>query len=453
MSMLRHAVVLSALVVLGGVGCRPDVTYQRTVDPSIPDPPPAPNFDTPVNYVAWMMERMAVGHPPEHADAFKDFWQQVDGPETVPKTPPDANAALLKLMKGPPWRDDEYPKLAAFIDSMDPWVEMFRREVKKGGFYFADFGDQDVTNPAKMLLPILRGSRSVSRVLLADAWRGDTLDSSVFSNAIALILEHADQLESTSVSMTRLVGNSIRRATYESIQAAVLRGALTEDATAKILEILGRHDPGAVDLTANMRHEWAACLGVLQALYPGGRLSRDAMREFYGKERGDKSYDSYRKLPSSDSPVSSIKMIDDYFEELYLIAALPNTWEGLKKVRSVDSKMVDNAMSNVFRSPMASTILPSLSRVFEMHAINLAQHKLTLLTLRLGIHKRKNGSWPPSLDDVCKPADLCVDPLTGSSFEYEVSPPSGEFEFRMRTTHGLLVRDGVEVVYPLPDAE
>lgn len=424
-------------------GCKPDTTYNRKLDPSIPDPPPKPNFDDPVNYVAWTLKRLESGHPSGDSATFENFWEQTDGSDKMPSPDQNTKKKIDALINGPSWQDEDYPNVANYLDQMKPWLENFRAVIEKGSIHrIMTTVPKDETNPINILLPSLGPSRRAAQALLLEAWRGNNLDVVKLVEASRLVLQHSEQLNASNILVTRSVGWALEKQVYDTLRSAFLSQQLSHQVRRTLRELLSNHRLIERDFTESVRLEWAFSLGAIQALYPSGRLNRKELVQYAGANP-----DQLLNNPLAKSPVTAVRIIDEYFEHVYQVTLINEPLRRLDELEKADRDLVKKSLLN----PLGRKFCTSFTGVFEIQIRNLAAHRSTLLLLNIFDYRDEHGRWPGTIDEVCQPADICIDPTTGEKFEYQVGSEDDDFEFRLDSEGERLRNDAFKVVYPLPD--
>ena len=94
---------------------------------------------------------------------------------------------------------------------------------------------------------------------------------------------------------------------------------------------------------------------------------------------------------------------------------------GYPEVRPADIKAFEEAA--VADNYAVRSMLPALSRVYQLTNRSEASRRATQLTYAIHLYKARSGEWPTSLDDLPPryTQDVRTDPFSGEDFVYRVT--------------------------------
>jgi hypothetical protein len=173
-----------------------------------------------------------------------------------------------------------------------------------------------------------------------------------------------------------------------------------------------------------VRGEHAFAMDSVQYLFeplnPGDppRIDLDRARYLSGMAGGaDEDRERRFSQMQPDDAAKSVEAFDSYYRDLTDQMRL-----GYPLVRAADLEAT--AERYVHINPLTETLLPALSRVFQLHARNDASRRATQLAFATHLFKARNGRWPNSFDELPSEhaANVRSDPFSGVDFGYRVDP-------------------------------
>lgn len=372
------------------------------------DRPPEPNFIEPVDYLAWYSAR---NFDPDWPDGEQVYGEILAAAEdgTFPM-PDDTLTKKLRTAARGTWSADEMPEVAAYIESLDPYLDLFAKAAEVDNVRW--FANATMAEVWAKEWPSLKLGMPLARATLAKAWlksEGKPCQADALLDAWRINLVHARHQEhNTSVGFPLSLG--IRAIVYQSIASALSTGILAGDEYAAVLNCVVGYDQPP-NLAEAYRSEWIGLLGLLQELYPGGRFSDAA-----AKRLGQAQY-----LPPGGvflpRPQKTAKRIDEWFLPIVRLAEEPWSFDRMKAAKTLSEGREKIAGRNV----LLTTFLPGLSMKYTLAMQLEARQRGMMVTLAVHVFREEHGQWPDTLD-ACRShiEDVRVDPFSGKDFVYEL---------------------------------
>jgi hypothetical protein len=404
--------------------------------------PPKPDFIHPVDYLAWLQQLF----PPDVDDNAYDAFVKL-APQSVPGGdserpawwPGTINDMFNGNYNGPivPWAPGDHPEWEATHQMMGVGLDQFREVAR-----FPNYACPYLVSPnspggpdghhlmAELLLPSLAANRSLVRATLADAWRAENgrVSPERMTDAFETCLRNADQMEQGFTLIHRLVGIAEQALTEENARAALANNVYqTPEQIESALNVLRQYDQPSGDPAGWLALEHASNMDVLQYCFsPAGpdgqpQLNRDRARYAMGMYHGDNQAATEEELSrAAQIPPEDVRTAVDTLDAHY--RELAEKWRiGYPQVRADDIGRFEERNANT--NEITKTLLPSLSRAYEIMTRNEASRRGTQLTYAVHLFKARNGRWPASLDEL-PPGygeTMKTDPFTGGRFGYRMS--------------------------------
>jgi len=119
---------------------------------------------------------------------------------------------------------------------------------------------------------------------------------------------------------------------------------------------------------------------------------------------------------TADDVRVSVEVLDNYYRDLGMMMRI-----GYPQVRAVDVAALEQR--TVHTSPLTETILPGLSRYYELSTRSIAARRATQVAFATEIFNAEHGRYPESLDELPAAGDsiMTIDPFTGNAFGYKLT--------------------------------
>ncbi|MCO6435997.1 MAG: exo-alpha-sialidase [Phycisphaerae bacterium] len=396
-----------------------------------PDPDgfaPLPDFTNPVDYLSWYRDYSANPAGTAAYDAYTQLIpldQSQDGRGTV--WPEDTtNMFSDPDYDGPPrpWNPADHPDWESSYQAMRDLVDRFRDASELDG-YATPAATRDSTNILLgILLPSLAPHRALAKQTLADAWRMENgrVPPERMRQAFQTTLRAAAHMEEGATLIEGLVGLAECRLVRDNARAALAQDVFNSpEQIAETLHTLREYDRPGPDPTFALRGEHAAAMDLIQYMFtppaPDGtpqyhpERGQDLLSEFVD----DPVRIDLGRLTPNDA-YRSIATLDNHYRELAQMMSI-----GYPTVRAADIAAMETV--NAQSTPLTKVLLPSLSRLYSLHARAEADRRATQLAYATELFRARNGRWPASLAEL--PAteiapEARTDPFTGRDFGYRV---------------------------------
>lgn len=401
--------------------------------------PAKPDFVTPVDYHGWLQQLFPPNVENNAYDAFVNLAPQSapfggERPAWWPETVNDMFNGDYRRPIGP-WGAADHPEWETTHQLMQAGLMQFR-DVARLPNYACPFmvspnnpgGPDGKHLMAELLLPSLATNRTLVRATLADAWRAENgqVSPERMTDALETCLRNANQMDQGFTLIHRLVGIAEQSLTQENARAALANNVYqTPEQLESALNVLRQYDQRTGDPAGWIALEHASMMDTMQYVYsPAGpdgrpRINPERARYAFGQLAEGAALDEKLTEAAQVSPEdvqAAIDTVDTHFREL------AEKWRvGYPQVRADDIGKLELKNSNT-NEPISKSILPSLSRAYELMGRNEASRRGTQLTYAVHLFKARNGRWPSSLDEL--PAEhgqtMKTDPFTGGQFSYRL---------------------------------
>jgi len=393
-----------------------------------PQPPdvPLPDFETPVDYLAWYRRATAYADGDNALTYYGVFLYGDDEAEAAalsPKADSAAGEALEKLLKSPePW----YPRDHVALVNWMMGIESRYAHVLEGGAAYHHYATRlsvyrellaDQTPPA------LGNARALGQLLIARAWRiedgsldADRLPDSLKSN---LILAYQIGQGATLEEMFFAAGH--RTFVYREISRSLASPMHTVYQWNELADALETYDAVSIprELAHGLYYLEASAQQLLQyfcttsdaegAAQVAPKINMDAVNSYAeSKYPGGRFRPAgVEKLEQAD-PRALAKVIHDYFEGMRRLLREPVARDLGEKVTALEKETIG-------AHPELGLIVTPIGLPVQAAFRTEAQRRLAYLFLKQAIVFKQTGEWPESLDDLKGPrvATSRIDPFTG----------------------------------------
>lgn len=373
--------------------------------------PPKPNFTDPVNYFAWYRDQAFEPDWPHGEEVYASLIK-ASKDERFPKPDKTLNRLLSRAYSGP-WSSDEMPELVEYIRYVEPFIKDFDQAARVENVQWLF----DVEPGGWMTLKIpssLVPFRVLTKINLARAWRDfqpDHEHANMLLRAWKANFVHARHLERQSFT-SGLVVMANRAINYTTIRRALESGALQSEDLRHVLDLMNRQDRQS-NPSLGMLFEWAGLLDFLQAVYPDGKCSDDAVERLGQGKFLPKCIGFLQPSPHT----TALKMTS-WFKPYVRAARQPWSASALRTMKAHGERRAEIAGSDL----ILSTYLRGFSGFYSIALRRESARRATLLLLEIHRCHEQSARWPASLDE-CNLEDLDTlrsDPVAGRDFVYEV---------------------------------
>lgn len=379
------------------------------------EPPPAPDFKTRVDYMAWIEKSVVAGLPADQnaAPLYRDILGEMKDGDVASslgfsgfRTDADSGHAVG------PWDPSDHRDWERANRRTGGVLDAYRKAATKPYAYFPVRFDEALPADQRTLLhawmPWMRGFRALAKGASEAAWRAEDgkVDAADFLEAMQCNLRAARQLERYPLMLSQLVGLSIRSMTYDDLAAALHHEVWDAKGRESAAAMLRGDDADLQPFRRSLYCELAAVYDVAQMLAagsggafrvddrsgliaPGGGLmcdpatARDAAREHY------EAFAKECEAPYSPQRVKTIET---------LVAAAGK------------------------RDPLLANMLPGLDRAYLIRTRCEATRRATRILYEIHAFRDKNKKWPARLENLpAATAPLRIDPFSGKPFVYRVT--------------------------------
>lgn len=399
---------------------------------------PAPDWDQPVDYLAWLNEQIVLPTEGNAYDAYAGFLAMPDDPPGAKPWWPDTIDSMFNgEYKGDPypWDPATHPQWEAAAQSTANLLEWFREAARLEqyvmplGFTERQIAEAPGGRPMlyEILLPGLAQHRALVKLAMDDAWRaegGQLVPERMIGN-VETSLRGASHLLQGPTLIHHLVGVAEQSMARDSIRQALGHGAWTAEQLQAGLDVLRGYDRPPDQPDGWLGGETAMGLDVIQRLFvknaDGKMLVNDTVaKQLVSATSGQSGSDtlnlwSLRLM----KPEDGVKTAQAYREFAKQFDTLWRT--GYPQVRAADLEKLTKKYHSV--SPITRLLLPDLSRAYKLMARNEASRQATQLTYSVHLFHAANGRWPATLDELPEEcATMRKDPFTGGDFNYRLTP-------------------------------
>lgn len=399
---------------------------------------PIPDFHHKLDYRQWFQDR----HDPNAVtDNAYDFYASLLlGPDGTPDSG-DFVRSLQNMFgrRDPnrrvgPWDPDAHPDWDESSLRAADHLAIFRAAAERSEHVrpvmFADApidASAEDKAAADLLLNIMLPNLSIHRQMvhqtLSDAWRAPDgqVDSRVMIDAIDTSLSAADHIAQGDFLIEMLVAQAEQSAVEDTARRALANDLFTPEEMESVLEILVAKDREAQPASQWVAGELAACLDTTQYLFGPVKPDREPRLNIDRVKRlaDDMNEGEWiMRLPTQEEiDTADGRQITDNFVDYYRrFGEMAD--RGYPEVTSKDLEALQQQYVN--DNYVATIMLPSLSRVYDLSHRHEASRRATQLSYAIHLHKSRTGDWPNSLDDLDPRYrdGARTDPFTKQDFVY-----------------------------------
>lgn len=369
--------------------------------------PPAPNFDTPVDYVEWYRKRTYPKEWPAGEQVYAGLLAAAQG-NAIPAPDKKLKNHLASVALGRPSANN-ISAVRDYLGLVESHLNMLEAGSQERRVqWFTEFDQALLTWED----PLAKASRSLGTTLLARARlmaEPDGGTAAPLLKAWETGLRHADHLHARG-STSGLTSLIYRSYVYKSIRKALEQGLLKESDLSMALHILQEYDAenGMGDLVL---FEWISLLDLLQRLFPQGRFSPAAAKKL--------GQDQYISGPFLPSPAKTAQRIERYF--LPMMEGCSDTWsrDMLRKLDKLENRKQRIAKGNI----ILSLYLPSsLSLICKLGLCLESERRATILAVAMHLYHHQHGRWPAVPGD-CELENIekvQIDPVAEKPYGYKI---------------------------------
>ncbi len=384
----------------------------------VPEWPPMPDFETPVDYVGWyeQAKREAIESDPKvcslHEEIRDSLLQSAGG---------DAedfgfggflhDEEKPKDLRDGPWEPAEHPAWEASYQRNKAVLGRFKQAVLEGAcnfpLSFEESGNQDLRLLVSATLPHLKYMRSCAKGLVEGAWRaeGGRVDPAVVIEACEVALRAADQVDRGLYLIPHLTAISMRALAYRQLREALrLEVFSAEDRTAAI-KMLEEADREPAPFARFLRGECAAHLDFVQ-------YAADSTRPMINSV-GLSNITKAIRL-GLDDPAKTAELIREYYEAIEKFAKDERPTSAVREMNRAEERLDENLVTG--------TLLPAVSGAYAFHVQATCESRAVRLLYEVFVYRDAHGAWPERLQDL--PRDVVkrcgTDPWSEERFKYRL---------------------------------
>jgi len=411
---VRCALHVVAVGIMIG-GCTAETTAYRRLPEiaSLPLVPPPPCWGEPVDYNAWLIALCGRGKLPEDMQLYDGFWRWSSRSAVgLPDPPEKLRESLVKGVAGPAWRADEHKALATYLSRVSKPMGVFEKATDSPRYWVRTVVDEvGARSPVSLILPQSASSVQAACITLVQSWCEGADQGARMLAAWRRCLTHASHLESNPFLLLVRRGYEVRSLCCRAVCAAAVTDLLDADACRRASTALEEFDLDPNVVQGALLAEWAASLGILQELYPGGSLSEKAPNMIAGLDYAQLSQSGVR-------PGVLAGQVDAYYSEALLLARHRvdvQAWHAAEKLDMTDDA---KALSG---HPLKRVLLRRTAPIFLNAIRAIASGRAARIALLLRLYRLSHPDWPASLSDLGLSADdeLLRDPFGPREFVYK----------------------------------
>ncbi|MBI5863279.1 MAG: hypothetical protein HZB38_01955 [Planctomycetes bacterium] len=379
------------------------------------DPPPAPDFSTPVDYADWLKRRV-VGEQREDQNAaglYDAILNQAGSPgyALLEFKGPRTQAEPVDVMA--PWDPSAHPDWEAAYQKTLPKIEQFRLAAARPYIWWG-VTPRDETSGYLLtgIVDRLGGLRRLCKGAADAAWRAPNgkIDDRLFLPNYRAILGAARQIERDPLLISQLVGCVIRLLAYSDLLRAAQGDILSDKQRSAVLTFLKGGDEAPPPLRYPVNGELAIAYDFLQAVHKNGGK--------YGIGEGISGVMLGTPTLKGDLRADVAKSRDAlkrYYAAVAELSEKPFTPELRERIDSA-------AKAESEADPLFKAIVAGMGRSRELFLRCDAHRRATRLVYELLVFRDKNGRWPAALSDLPPEIDrtLRIDPFSNKPFAYKL---------------------------------
>lgn len=435
--LLSHAAVARR----GAVGPEPDVeaALRDAVAAAAYGFPPKPDFETPIDYVAWFRDHAL--NPCANGNAYEAYATFMPEPGDQPGDKPEwpqFNDKFNSTEPGlpGPWNPAEHPEWEAAYHAEQPFLAMFRDAAHSHDAYAIPMrfgnGEEPYTFNGErlligILLPELSAHRRMAKAAISNAWRTGAdgkVDPREMMDAWETTLRSAGHLQQGATLIEQLVAVAEQAFVQQNARWALKHGVFSDDQLEDAMSTLSAFDRPATDPASWVRGEYAMVMDITQYVFTpedpaewdgSPRVNTKRVQTLKDAFGGEEMLKEFENLTPDDAR-RTIETIDTYYREL-----TDRMRRGYPEVRASDLDALTE--EHVAATPITRSLLPALSRAYTLRTRNEASRRATQLSYAVHLFKARNDRWPDSLAELpdAQGGSMTIDPFTGGYFGYRVT--------------------------------
>ncbi len=392
---------------------------------------PTPDFATKVDYFSWYKDYLLPVPDNNAFDAYAEFMPGLY-PNGPPEWPRFQDLFTEDNVPGP-WKDEDHPDWAASNDEIQNLLDQFHEAVKIPGYAVPPHTDLDYKEEQNdedrllmgILLPNLSSHRTITKSMIADAWRTGA-DGKVspdrMRRAIETTLRGAEHMEQGQTLIEELVGLAERNLVRDTARRALQHDVFSAGELEGMLDTLQALDQPMEHLAKGSRMEHGFSMDITQHLF--SPPTEDGQPKFNPErarkvapfsEKDEKWVEEMSKM-TPDDVRASLDAFNRHYQEFSDQLRI-----GYPDIRVADLEALEE--ENVHTSPLTEAMMPAFSRYYQLRSRGEAARRATQLTYAVHLYKKRNGRWPASVDElpINHSAGARTDPFTGEDFKYEMT--------------------------------
>jgi hypothetical protein len=409
---------------------RKDVAASWGVAPD-PKPVPFPNFQTPVDYIAWFDEALNYAAEDNALTRYGVFLYGRDETDAKFLEPlPDTFAAkdLAALLESPGhWYPDEKRGLNHWLHDLDRRFTHVVLGAKEHNYY-ATRRSPSLDLLADLQSPALGNARSIGRMLVARAWRvvDDTIDADLLTEAVEANLMFARHFGQGVTLEEQLFAAGQRDCVYDVIRTSLNSPIHTAHQWKEVLQLLEKYDDRQIslDLARSLYFAEASALQLLQYLCTtvdtngtaavAPKFNMDVVQRYTARR-----YPSGRFIPpgtnelADTDPMAMAKTIHEYYEGMRSLLRQRVVMDLPAKAAELDQRIAAQPGSGLLVTPIGLTVQSSFRTE--------AKRRLAYLFLNMAVDFKFTGAWPDSFDKLGgrRVAESRADPFSGEDMRLQ----------------------------------
>lgn len=392
----------------------------------MPPQPPLPDFEMPVDYLAWYRAATAYAADSNALNLYGIFLYGDDNARAKPLAPEADSAAakdLARMLENPtPWYPEEYRELIEWMVPVERQYAQVVEEATKTPHYASRL-DPAVELLVRQSPPALGNARTIGQVLIARAWRVErnTIDADRLAQSLANNLVLARHIGEGATLEEQFFGSGHRNLVYRHIRRALYSPAHTAYQWLDVAAALEMYDnvPVPQELARGLCFFEAAALQLVQELCterPEGasakltpRFNMDAVNAYaeFKYPGGRFRPASVEQLAQAD-PRELAKVIHAYYDGMRQLLAEPIA-------RNIATRVNELQESTLGAHPELAMIVTPIGLPVQAAFRTEAERRLAYVFLKQAIDFKFTGVWPDALDKIegARAKESRIDPYSG----------------------------------------
>jgi hypothetical protein len=379
---------------------------ETTATPSVVRPP-EPNFDQPVDYIAWYAKSRYEASWPRGDDVYSMLWSSEAAERVV--APEPAIGEQLQIAARQSWNPSARPELATYLAGLEKDIAAFIEAADTKHVRW-----HQGSTAAEWLLDETRRENASTKpvwqtlipAVMASGWRMSADGKPDIDRLLAAWragLRYARHVQTSGGAVAYMTNGAVRSMVYIGIRNGLTQGLFDAGQLERIRQLLAAED-GAASLTDAYLFEWMGLLDVLQRIYPTQQFSKTAALEL------DQTAIAGLDQAAFPEALDSALGVDTYFEPFVRVAMQP--WS-LMSVQAADAA-ARAKRATAGNNPVLAYYLPPMAMVYDFGIRLETERRAILLLLAVYEKKLATGSWPISLESLSGGELIAArtDPLT-----------------------------------------